>query len=106
MSAASNPMHLSRAVSELIALKGLARVQGEAQLETIWRDLAGPKFAGRTKVLGIRRGVLQIGVGSAPLLSELVSFHQRALLRCLHERHPHLGIRDLRFRLRSEIHSA
>ena len=36
MGAASEPQHVSRALSELIALRGLARFRGEAELAALW----------------------------------------------------------------------
>ena len=103
MKSRSDPQHLSRAVSELIALRGLARQQGDEQLRIIWKELAGDKIASQTKVLGLRRGILQIGVISSVLLSELASFHKPSLLARLQEDHGHLQIRDLKFRLRGDL---
>ena len=106
MGSAVGPQHLSQALSELIALKGLARVRGVAQLERIWNELAGTKIAGNTKVLGIKRGILQIGVTNAALLEEIVSFHKTSLLQSLRERHSDLRIRDLKFTLKSKLPSS
>jgi len=96
----SDPRHLSGALSELIALKGLARVRGETQLATVWSDAAGPEIAAGTRVNGIRRGVLHIDVGNAALMGELAGFHKQSLLATLRKQHADLRIRDLKFRLR------
>jgi predicted nucleic acid-binding Zn ribbon protein len=103
MSAASDPQPLSKSLSELIALKGLVRVRGERQLASVWKDVAGSAIADATLILGIKRGVLQIGVTNAPLLSELACFHKNSLLRTLKEQHSELKIRDLRFLLRGSM---
>lgn len=97
------PQHLSRALSELISRRGYARVGGSAQLQTIWRETAGPSIAGQTKAIAIRRGVLQVLVAHAPLLSELASFHKRSLLEKLQTDHADLRIRDLKFKLDSAL---
>ena len=97
------PTHLSQALSELIALRGLARVRGESQLADVWKEVAGPHIAQNTRVIGINRGTLQIAVTNAPLLSELASFHKSSLLQTLQTRHADLKIRDLKFRLRGEL---
>lgn len=102
MGALPDPTHLSTAISELIAVRGLARVRGDEQLKSAWKEVAGPAIAGKTRVLNLRRGVLQIGVAHAALLSELVSFHKAALLRTLKQQHTDLKIRDLKFRLKGE----
>lgn len=102
MTSDPGPRPLSEALAEVVALRGLARFQGDAQLQEIWNSVAGERFAAATKVIGIKRSVLQIAVRNAPLLSELVSFHQHTLKESLRQNHPHLKIRDLKFVLKSE----
>ncbi|MGH7200964.1 MAG: DciA family protein [Planctomycetaceae bacterium] len=97
------PQHLGKALSDLIALRGIGRIRGNAQLAGIWREVAGERIAAATKVLGIKRSVLQIQVSNAPLLSELVSFHKSSLLARLQEQHADLKIRGLKFRLQSRM---
>jgi predicted nucleic acid-binding Zn ribbon protein len=95
------PERLSQAVTELIALRGWAQLQGQARLNEAWRSAAGESFAAATKVLGVRRGIMQVAVGSSPLLSELAAFHKPALLESLSKAFPELKIRDLKFVMRS-----
>lgn len=99
----SEPQHLSAALSELIARRGLARVQANAQLAAAWNRAAGQRIAGRTKVLGLNRSVLEIGVANAALMNELVSFHAAALLEKLRDEYSEQSIRDLRFRLKTDL---
>ena len=96
-------LHLSRALADVISLRGLAGKRSNDQLAAAWRHVVGSEFSERTRVLGVRRGILQIGVASAPLLSELVSFHKTELLERLQSEHADLKIRDLKFRLQSSI---
>lgn len=103
MGAASEPQHVSRALSDLIALRGFARVRGDAQLSAVWNEAAGTVIGDQTKVLGIRRGVLSIGVSNAPLLSELASFHMTSLLASLQDSRPDLQIKKLKFRLNGHL---
>jgi hypothetical protein len=103
MSAASGPRRLSDALSELIALRGLARVRGNAEVEAAWKEVAGPRISGETRVLRASRGVLTIGVTNSPLLSELVGFHRQSLLESLKANYPQLEITDLKFRLRGRV---
>ena len=102
----SGPEHLAQAISRLIALRGLARVKGESQLQQTWNTVAGERIAGHTKALEIRRGVLHIGVANAPMLGELASFHKLTLLTKLQTEHPGLKIRDLKFKLKTDIKKA
>jgi hypothetical protein len=103
MAAASGPRRLSDALSELIALRGLARARGHAEISAVWKEVAGPKIAAETRILRVDRGVLTVGVTNSPLLGELVGFHRQALLEALQRRHPELRIADLKFRLRGNV---
>lgn len=95
------PQHLGSVISRLLTLRGYGRVQTDRQLQEIWRAIAGATIAGRTKVQGIKNGILQITVDNSSLLQELEGFHKRSLLERLTRDHSDLRIRDLRFRLRS-----
>lgn len=95
------PRPLGDVLSRLMTLRGYGRIQGDRQLRELWRRVAGEEIAERTKVIGLRNGVLQIGVSSAPLLSELTSFHRHSLLQALRDEAGDSGVRDLKFRLRS-----
>jgi predicted nucleic acid-binding Zn ribbon protein len=96
----SDPQPLSQAVADLIALRGLARVRGDEQIQSVWSEIAGERIATRTKVLGIKAGVLSIGVNNSALLNELASFHKMSLLKNLQKQHSELKIGDLKFRLK------
>jgi predicted nucleic acid-binding Zn ribbon protein len=95
------PHPLSSVLSRLMTLRGYGRIQGDRQLRELWRRVAGEEIAERTRVIGLRNGVLQVGVSSAPLLSELTSFHRHSLLQALRAEAADIGVRDLKFRLRS-----
>lgn len=103
MGASSDPSHLSRALSELMAVKGLSRVRGGRELAAAWSDVAGPKIARQTRVVGINRGVLNVEVTNAALRSELTSFYKASLLEALQTRYGDLRIRDLKFRLKGRL---
>ena len=97
------PQPLSQALSELINLRGYARVQGTAQLQSVWGAVAGATVARQTRATAIRRGVLQVSVAHAPLLAELAGFHRQALLEKLRAAHADLRIQDIKFRLDSGV---
>jgi len=99
----SDPTPLSSAISELIARKGLARVQGNAQLVKAWKAVAGERIATRSKVMGLKRGVLEVGVANSALLSELASFQKASLLKKLQSEHAGQKITDIRFKLRTDL---
>jgi hypothetical protein len=99
MTGSRDPQPLSVALSELIALRGFARVRGNEELHSAWRRVAGEQLAEQTRPLQIARGTLTIAVSSAPLLSELVSFQSVELLGRLKQQFPHLNVKTLKFRL-------
>lgn len=97
------PKPLSESLSEIVAFRGLARREGDNQLAEIWSSIAGKRIAQSTRVNGIKRGVLNIGVRSAPLLSELAAFQKTELLESLQQQHADLKIRDIKFVLQGHI---
>jgi hypothetical protein len=103
MALSYGPQRLSQALSELIAYRGYARVQGNAQLQSAWAAVAGAAVARQSRAVAIKRGVLHVSVASAPLLSELAGFYRTAFVARFAELHADLRIRDLKFRLDSEL---
>lgn len=103
VSTAKDSLALASAISQLFAIKGYASDRGNAQLVAAWKELAGERIAERTAVLGVNRGVLQIGVSSAAMLGELASFHKGRLVADLKAKHPALKLRDIKFRLRGDL---
>ena len=94
---------ISQALSELIALKGLARVRGDQRLVQSWKQAAGEKIAGQTTVQGIKKRIVMIGVENSALLNELNSFHKASLLQKLQKEYGKQDVRDIRFRLKSKV---
>ena len=103
MAAAPGPQPLSKAISEVIALRGLAHEGSFARVAAAWREVAGEAIAAGTRATAVNRGVLQVLVNSAPLLSELASYHKPAFVKVFKERHADLKIRDIKFKLRGEM---
>jgi len=105
MATSPGPERLSLALAELIAQRGYARVRGSGELQSAWDGVAGATIACQTRVMAIRRGVLHVAVGHAPLLSELAGYYRQTLLGKLQEKHADLKIRDLKFKLDSGVAS-
>jgi hypothetical protein len=70
---------MKTALAAFLKSSGLDAVGKYPQIEAAWFRIVGPEFAGRTRVLGFRKGVVQIGVASSALMSD-IRFHQVALL--------------------------
>ncbi len=97
------PQQLSDLLSQVIALRGLACVRSNEELELLWVRVAGEKIARQTKVLGVKRGVLHISVTNAPLRAELTTFHKCFLLEALQKHERSQRICDLKFRLNGDM---
>lgn len=98
----SEPNPLGSVLSQLFALRGFGRPQANQQLHQLWRSVCGCELQQQTRVLGLKNGVLQIGVSNSALLSELTSFRKAELLERLQADHAELRVRDLKFRLRGQ----
>ena len=87
-------------MSRLFTARGWGRRQDRLRLEQAWADAvtACGLAAEQTRAGGLRRGVLEVLVGSAALLQELSGFHKRRLLEEVRRRLTGVTVTDLRFR--------
>jgi predicted nucleic acid-binding Zn ribbon protein len=92
------PERLGEILSRLFVARGWGRRQGRLHLEQAWAETLGSQQAKYTRVVGIRRGVLEVEVANSVLLQELAHFHKRKLLEQLRQRLPGTTLKDLRFR--------
>src|SRR3989304_5163049 len=88
---------ISNIISDLMARRGLARIQGAEALETAWRKAAGPLAAQYTRVGSIRRGALEVSVANSTLVQEL-GYQKHDLLAALQKLLPEEKIKNIRFR--------
>ena len=93
------PKQLKDAISELIAVRGLARAGANTELREAWIDIAGERISQNTRVIGVKRAILEIAVFNSAMLSELASFQKHALLKEYKSQYPKHGVRDIRFKL-------
>ena len=103
MEADTGPQQIGKALAQLIALRGLNRPLGNAQLLHAWTQVAGPEIAPYTKPQVIKNGVLHIAVAHAPLLGELAGFHKPAFVARFKKDYPQFKIRDFKFKLDSDL---
>jgi hypothetical protein len=92
------PELLSEVLSRLFTARGWGRRQEQLRLEQTWAEVAGPEIAGQTRLGAMKRGVLEVEVGNAALLQELVGFHKRRLLEGMKRKLTGVALKDLRFR--------
>ncbi|WP_437203989.1 DUF721 domain-containing protein [Planctomicrobium sp. SH664] len=95
------PQTIGEVLSTLFALRGYGRVRSENQWGELWQKIVPAEYASQTRVLGVRNGVLSIGVANSALLSQLVAFHKVELFEKLKADSSAARIRDLKFVLRS-----
>jgi predicted nucleic acid-binding Zn ribbon protein len=89
---------MGEVLSQLLARRGFARLESGARLEQAWQAAAGSVISARSRVGGIRRGVLQVLVADSVLVQEL-TFRKQELVERLRQQLPDDHIRDLRFRV-------
>jgi predicted nucleic acid-binding Zn ribbon protein len=94
----SGPEPLKEILSRLFTARGWGRRQGRLQLDRAWAAAAGEEYAAHSRVLGLKRGIIEIEVDSSVLLQELAHYHKRRLLQELSARLPGQGIKEMRFR--------
>src|SRR5207253_10811598 len=92
------PEPLGEILSRLFAARGWGRRQARMHLEEAWAEAAGPEIAKHTRVVQLRRGVLEVEVNNGVLLQELAHYHKRRLLEQLRGRLPGTPVCDLRLR--------
>lgn len=89
---------LREVLARMIAARGWGRRQARLHLERAWAAAIGPEHQAHTRVLGMRRGVLEIEVNTPVLMQELASYHKRKLLAKLREQLPNHTVTDVRFK--------
>ena len=94
------PESLGEILSRLFTARGWGRRQDRLRLEEAWAAAVAAcgLAADQTRVAALRRGVLEVVVGSGVLLQELAHYHKRRLLEQLRQRLPGTTVTDLRFR--------
>lgn len=103
-SKSGGPMHIGGLVEELA--RRVERTTALDRLGAVWSQVVGPEIGGQTAVSAFRRGVLEVEVESAALLSELSTFYREVLLGALQTavrelpgRRSAADVQELRFRL-------
>lgn len=92
------PENLGDILGKLFAARGWGRKNDRLKLEGAWAEAAGPQLMKETRVMVVRRGVMEIEVKSSVLMQELAQFHKRSLLAKLRKQLPNLTLTDLKFK--------
>ena len=73
---------LGDALGDFLRGRGLGAVLKHPEIYGVWREVVGPEIAAHTRVLGLRRGRLEVGVDSSALMTD-IQFHRATLLEAL-----------------------
>lgn len=92
------PEKIADVLGRLFTSRGWGRKNDRMRLESAWAGVAGPEIVKDARVLGLKRGVMEIEVKNAVLMSELTQFHKRGLLAQLRKALPGVTLTDLKFR--------
>ncbi|MCU0702698.1 MAG: DUF721 domain-containing protein [Fimbriiglobus sp.] len=91
------PENIGDVLGRLFTARGWGRLSERSRLEEAWAEVAA-EWPGQTRVLALRRGVLEVEVRNGVLVQELAQFHKRKLLGELRKRMPGQTLTDLKFK--------
>ena len=89
---------LKSALGRFLKANGLQSAGKHRQLEGAWERTVGLELAGHTRIIGFRKGIVEVGVDSSALMNE-IRFHQAALLADLQREAPRPAITRISFSL-------
>ena len=92
------PEKIADVLGRLFMARGWGRKNERQRLEGAWAEAAGEKVLPNTRVLALKRGVLEVEVKNAVLMSELAQYHKRGLLAKLRKSLPGVTLTDIKFR--------
>lgn len=92
------PEKIADILGRLFTSRGWGRKNDRLLLESAWTEAAGEQLIKDTRVMGVKRGVLEIEVRNAVLIQELTQFHKRGLLGKLRKLLPGMTLTDIKFR--------
>ncbi len=98
------PVPISKLLRSVIARRGLG---GSLQLQAVseaYARAAGPELAARSRVKGLRGGVVTVETDSTALAYELGGFHEKLLLEGMHQESGAGFVTGLRFRVGAAAH--
>ena len=92
------PEKIADVLGRLFTSRGWGRKNDRLRLEAAWAEAAGTKLQKDTRVMGLKRGVLEVEVKNAVLMSELAQYHKRGLLAKLRDHLKGATVTDIKFR--------
>jgi predicted nucleic acid-binding Zn ribbon protein len=85
-------------LARMFTLRGWGRRSARLHLERAWANAIEAHQRDQTRVLCLKRGVLEIEVNDSVLMQELANFHRKRLLESLKKSLPNEHVKELKFR--------
>jgi predicted nucleic acid-binding Zn ribbon protein len=92
------PENLADILGRLFVSRGWGRKNDRLRLEEAWAEAAGESLVKETRLMGVKRGVVEVEVRNAVLIQELNHFHKRGLLGKIRKSLPGVTVSDIKFR--------
>lgn len=92
------PQKMGNVVAQLLAKRGYAQQQDGEDCAAAWREAAGEKLSGQTRVGLVKYGVLEIFVKNSSTIQEL-TFNKKRLLAEMKRLLPQQKLREIKFKL-------
>ena len=92
------PENIADILGRLFVSRGWGRKNDRIRIEAAWAEAAGESLLKDTRMMGVKRGVVEIEVRNAVLIQELTHFHKRGLLGKLRKSLPGVTLTDIKFR--------
>jgi predicted nucleic acid-binding Zn ribbon protein len=92
------PEKVGDVLGRLFTSRGWGRKNDRVRLESAWAEAAGAELLRSTRLLGMKRGVMEVEVKSAVQMAELAQYHKRGLLAKLRKLLPGVTLTDIKFR--------
>lgn len=92
------PESIKEILARVFTLRGWGRRSARLHLERAWADAVESNHREQTRVMCLKRGIMEVEVNDSVLMQELSSFHRRRLLEKLKKSLPNEHVKDLKFR--------
>ncbi len=95
----AGPEPIGDILTRLFTSRGWTRRLERQRLESLWTDICPESYRSDSRVLSLKRGILEIEVRSTVLMQELAQFHERSLLAKLQTKLANPKLKKIKFRL-------
>lgn len=104
--ARASAIELGPLIERFLKRNELHQPKRRSKIEDAWEAITGPEISAVTRVGRVRDGIVSIDITSSTLRQELELFHKDQLIESLREALGKRPIRDIRFRLVTELNDS